>query len=145
MIKFQFKNTITHNQFEQIININKKLDKLKEQIANNVYTSFNLEINEFDIIDNSINGGENGIPINSDENITFKNKYDKNINYMAFYIKPRNIIDEECPVCYESFRFNYSSNIFNCSHALCNNCHLNWQNNCIANERVFNCPLCRRT
>jgi hypothetical protein len=143
MLKIKFKNTITHNNFEQIIDINEKINKIRERIANNVFTSFHLEINEFDLIENGPYG-ENGFPINENENITLEKKYDNAINYVAFYIRPRTLINEECPVCYENISYFSNQQTFNCPHVLCNECHFNWLNNCNANNRVFNCPLCRK-
>ena len=146
MIKFQFKNTNTHEVFEKILDINEKIDKIRAHIANNVFTEFNLEINEFDLIESGIYG-ENGFPLkeySNENNLTLLEKYNKNINTIAFYIKPRVLINSECPVCYQFISFWSSDKIFHCSHMLCNECHMNWLNKCTNNNRVFNCPVCRR-
>lgn len=105
--------------------------------------------NDFDIVE----GRETADKIEADDTITFKNKYYKNIPYLAFYIRPIEIESQEnhsyqdeedvCSICLEipTERCTQSQVPFRCRHSnFCRHCINRW-----INTGHETCPCCRST
>ena len=87
-VAFSFKNTDTGHAFNQILDIHTRINNIRNSVANNVLLNFNLNINEFDIVEAGQQESENAIQINECDNSMIKNKYSNNIKYISFYIRP---------------------------------------------------------
>jgi hypothetical protein len=103
-------------QIENIINISERLSEIRTKIADNAYTSIYLDNNEFN----------------------FKSK----ILSASFYLKTKNDVYVECPICYESTLIHRSLSL-NCNHSFCKKCYNNWNNRCNLLNYKTTCPLCR--
>ena len=139
-ITIPFKNTENGYTIDQILNINTRINDIKHIISNDIFTEFNLEINEFDIYEN-----EETLVIENDtftSTSTLTQKYKNRIKNACFYIKPVKVKYQECPICMESL---CSSNfrILGCSHSLCIECDNNWHHTCSISHIAVSCPLCR--
>ena len=135
-IKIPFKNSETGYTIEQAININERITNLKSVISQNILTEFNLDYNEFDILDNEI------IKLNDNDTSTLTNKYKNSIKYMCFYIKPNISQYTECPICIEDICLTNVRKL-QCNHILCIPCYDKWNQSCISQSLNTTCPLCR--
>ena len=145
-ITLPIKHIDTGYTIQHIININTRMNDLKDLLANNIFNVFELNDNEYDII-------ENNNSVDNFENKTLTQTYKNSIKYVCFYIKPhQNSVIEgvrvptseifECPICYEH---TIPSNIttLQCSHSTCISCHNGWNSSCTSLQRNPSCPLCR--
>lgn len=142
-----FKNTDTGNRFSALIETNIPISNLRSLINSLVIDE--LELANYDII--NANSPEYAVPINETSAELFYR-----LNTDIFYIRPKNSIyinnSNSCAICYENFNPNYLNNSNNnnnnwlCNHnnQCCFNCVNLWRHFCTSNNRIFNCPLCRR-
>lgn len=131
--------------------------------------SYNSEVDKFDIFNNNINKINYFINNNSknkierikelefNEESRFYNFYEhldkelfstKNTNKFIIkhnvYIKKKDSIVNECPVCYNNINpINHIKLI--CDHILCKICYTKWNNECNKNNMNIICPLCRKS
>lgn len=134
-LKFKINN---YNNFDEIIEINNKINELKNIISKNNNLTF--EIN------NDLNANLNtNLNIDTDfkkqniEKITFYIKINKNI----FNNLNEELDDDKCSICYELLSFKNIKNI-TCEHNICYNCFDKWDKICFDNLKLTNCPICRK-
>jgi formylmethanofuran dehydrogenase subunit E len=104
-------------EIENIINISKKLNKIKEKINDHAYTYIELENNIYNYKNKTISA--------------------------SFYVKTEKDVIVECPVCYDN-TIKHRSVSLNCNHTFCKNCYNNWNNRCQLLSYKTTCPLCRQ-
>ena len=111
--KLQIKD---YNNFDEIIEINNKINELKTVI----YTNKNL------IFEAHVNNTEIKAHVN-------------------FYLKINKKMynNHNCTICYELLTFRNNKTL-ECNHDLCNDCYEKWNKICIDNSKITNCPLCRK-
>jgi len=131
---------VYHNSIEIIVDSNLRMCDLNTNIRPKIISEYNID--NYDIIEAEL--GENGNPINETEQTTLKDKYYMKINYLAFYIRPRNneilqnineLMDCTCPICIENFEQPVN---LHCGHIFCNSCISNWRS-----RGGTLCPMCR--
>jgi hypothetical protein len=92
---------------------------------------------EIDIVEAGQPGISEEAPALEPEQITFKQKYLRQIPYLAFYIRPRTIQPlPECMLCQETSRT--INRTFGCDHEFCQSC----SDGCM-NHGHTRCPICR--
>jgi len=153
-MKCTFKHTWSGISFNTIIDPNIPLNKLKENINQRVSSLMAINNNNYEIIIAGLSQKEMAKPIDLNSNKLFKT-----ISKNAFYIRPTTEEDlqinnhlnadtsclNECIVCNQntgSFLGTWTS----CTHfrSYCSSCITTWINTCQNNERIPNCPMCRR-
>jgi hypothetical protein len=137
-ITIPFKNIDNGYTIDHILNINTRINDIKNIISSNIYTEFNLEVNEFDIYENE----ELTIIENDNFDSTLDQKYKNSIMNVCFYIKSVKVRYQDCPICMESL-CSTNFRLLECSHSLCLECDNNWQHACAISHTVVSCPLCR--
>ena len=152
-ISLHFKNTDTGSTITSAVNIFTKINKLRDQISSNVYTSFELDINEYDIVEAGFQDSERHPSIDENSELNIYETYGNKITGMVFYIRPCNgifindnnirVIDHgECPVCYRLLNEQRVTQL-SCSHMFCGSCYEQWDIHCSNNSISTTCPLCR--
>lgn len=140
IIKYEFKQIYDDKSIVLDIKNNTLFSNLKQLINYDIKRIYNLELNEYDIIDanaqidNQYNEIEHNTPINLDSNLLITNIYHNN---SIFYIKPKNMNQHYkiCNICYY-FRSLHNFNVLSCcSQSICNICV-----SCLESQQ---CPLCR--
>ena len=137
IIHYEFKQIYDNKSIILYINHNIQLSNFKQVINYDIKQHYNLESDEYDIIDgnapinNQYNEIEHNLPINLNNDSLITNIYNNN---NIFYIKPKNMDQLViCNIC------NYFCNLQNytilscCSQSICNTC--------INNIQI--CPYCR--
>jgi hypothetical protein len=139
---YEFKQIYDNKTIKLYIKNNITLSNLKQSINSDIKRIFNLELDDYDIIDanapinNLYNEIEHNLPINLDNNLLFTALYH---NDSIFYIKPKHIIQyTSCNICY-NFRNLHDFTILSCcSQSICNTCITN-----LSHYTINQCPLCR--
>lgn len=121
-----------YNNLDNIININLKLELIKNTVLNNKNIKFELYSNDEPKIQNIKNKKRKKEYVN---NISFYMKVTDNIT-----VENNNIVDLSCNICYE-IKLPSNFKILKCNHKLCNLCYNDWCNNC--NNVNVSCPYCR--
>jgi len=139
-----FKKVYTTNIFNLEVNPCNNTESLYHMVLERVHQTMfsnrdNFNINDFELV--MVGEGEEAEAF-SPNNICIKNAlnfidYDQSY---SLYVREKNAIDIQCPVCYENIGI---TNRFQCSHQFCNSCTNNWLNTCIVINRTPNCPMCR--
>jgi len=142
--KIYFKLIYSHGiQIE--IDPNLRMCDLNEYIKPKILDEYNIE--NYVIVEAGLSLGENHCPIDETEQITFKNKYNMNID-VAFYIRPLISSDpshsnestlcsdeSSCPICFENAE--QPINLV-CGHIFCHSCISSW-----VTFGRNSCPMCR--
>ena len=136
--RHNFKVVYTSNIVSCVINHRWTMTEFIDFVSNKVRENELVESQlDFEIVENN----ETNSKIQHSE-VTFKQKYGKNIPYITFYIRPI-LIDQRlaihendcCPVCLEN---SPCISPFRCSHTFCNECTSRW-----INTGHDTCPCCR--
>ena len=117
-----------NNNIDYIININLKLDLIKNTMLNNKNIKFELYENE---ISNEISINNKKRNKEYFKNISFYIRVDDNMN-----VGNNSIIDLNCNICYE-IKMPSNFKTLRCNHKLCNSCYDKWYNINVS------CPYCR--
>lgn len=147
-INMSFKHTETGNTIEQYINLNTRINELRDVISNNVSMNFNLEINTYDIVEACTDLCERNNPIDENINYSISHVYKNRIKNVCFYIRPHERLTSnnheqfDCPICYENIPSN-NFMILQCNHGICISCNDHWDNTCSENGLNRTCPICR--
>jgi hypothetical protein len=109
--------------------------------------SYNIDNKiDLDYINNNINNIEYFLNNNYNVNQSVNNINSHNSSFIKYkvYIKKKNSINYECPICYNNINpINYIK--LNCDHYLCKDCHEKWNDKCNENKIKMLCPLCRKS
>ena len=106
------------NNIEEVIVFNNKLNNIYNKILERDNINFKLNSNHY----------------------SFKIKEKSNIESISFFIKDSNFNKNNfCSICYENIIL---KNII-CNHSICYSCYNNWNKNCILNNKLTTCPVCR--
>lgn len=138
-----FKNSNTGNTIIVKLLYNIKINQLRNKISTHVYNNFNLNDNEFEIVQAGTPLRENNDSIDENENDYFFDRYRK----ACFYIRPKNNQSNEnnenntCSICYENII--HSIRQLPCNHHFCRSCLINWDTTCRNNLHNTTCPCCR--
>ena len=151
------------DNLNEIIDMNNRLDNLKEIIKNNsnlkVIFNYNSEIKECDIINSLKNLHIDnprfyeiernrdkelfyGMDIEENGNKELSYEMEENINNLSgnIYFFLNNI--NTCNICYENITvYNFKKII--CNHCICNTCYEKWDNACFKENHYSTCPMCR--
>lgn len=125
------------------MNINKKIEIILNNIKNNHYTSFEFKNNKkrkFIDIDNIL---ENDIDNNDNNDNNLEINYQNNKFYIIDKKILKNIICDDCPICYEKIKI-INKITLQCKHILCCFCYYNWEKTCFLTKKDLSCPLCRK-
>jgi len=106
------------------MNINEKIEIILNNIKNKHYTSFEFKNKKRKLNDLEISYQDNKFYI-----------IDKNIQ--------KNILCDDCPICYEKIK-NINKITLQCKHYFCCLCHYNWEKTCFLSKKDLSCPLCRK-
>ena len=85
---FPFKLTTTGTKFNKQLNIEIKLNELKQEMNSDIYENF--RIRDYEIVKAGSLLSENGPAIDTTLNISLRTYLADTINYCAFYIRPVN-------------------------------------------------------
>jgi len=154
-IKIKGKNNLNH-----IIDINDRLNNLKEVIKNNsnlnVIFNYNSEIKDLygnkeisymtdvEMEENIMNLTENFTEnLYIDKELFYGIDVEKNTNNLSgnvyFFL---NNNSTTCNICYENITpYNFKKII--CNHCICNLCYEKWDNACFKKNHDLTCPMCR--
>jgi hypothetical protein len=128
---------------DKIIEINDKINNIKNKLLNNSLLQVNLDLDFINIYTNDTNYINDTNRQNNRKNDMY------NIKNINIYLKKNKRLDItqsfeiSCPVCYDSFLYNNIKKL-NCLHILCKKCFIKWSDTCNKNLISINCPMCRK-
>jgi len=139
-IQYIFKQIYDDKSIKLYIKNNTLFSNLKQSINYDIKRIYNLELDEYDIIDgdakidNQYNEIEHNTPINLDSNLIITDIYHNN---SIFYIKPKSMELHyiTCNICYYFRHLRNFTVLSCCSQSICNTC--------ISSLESAQCPLCR--
>ncbi len=142
ILQYEFKKIYDNKSIILYIKNNITLSNLKQSINYDIKQNYNLDLDDYDIIDgnahisNSYDEIEHNSPINLNNDLLFTNLYHNN---SIFYIKPKYIIEyTQCNICH-NFRNLHNFTVLSCcTQSICNICISS-----LSNYNTSQCPLCR--
>jgi hypothetical protein len=139
------------------MNINEKIDLILNNIKNKRYTSFEFTQslpqapsaccksarNHAQAPDFWRNKKRKLKEIENDVDNNLEINYKDNKFYIVDKKLRKNIICDDCPICYEKIKI-INKITLQCKHIFCTLCHYNWEKTCFLGKKDLSCPLCRK-